>query len=179
MPISALGNFEAQRTAERGLTLVELLVVIAIMGFASGAVLLTVTTGRAPIVDAALKVERDIASMRDTAVASVSVFGLRTEEGGYGRYRGQAEGWVLFETYSLPHKIDMELVVGEDWSLTEHSEDVPFPEFDEEDEDKAVEPEIVFSPEGSVTPFTLTLRDGERAIVLSVDGFGKVSDADF
>lgn len=175
MPISAPGRTEA------GLTLVELLVVMLIVGMTAGIVIFAVPRGQSDLAKASLQVERDVASLREAAVAEVALYGVLTSTDGYALYRAAEGQWILIETREMPRSVTLEFKPEGGWELPEHRGEIILgilQPAEEETEDEG-EPDIVFGPEGSVTPFTVKLQDGRRDTTIRVGSFGElVEDED-
>lgn len=172
MPTSAPGKTEA------GLTLVELMVVLLIVGMTASVVVLARPRGQSPLVEAVEMVERDVLSMREVSLAEVASLGVVTGPDYYVRYRGVDGAWGDPVERVLPRGVVMKLAPREGWALPEHQESLPFtlrgaqaPAEDEDEE--AVKPDVVFGPDGTVTPFSLELSDGPDRVLISVGPFGR------
>ncbi|GGY52713.1 prepilin-type N-terminal cleavage/methylation domain-containing protein [Parvularcula lutaonensis] len=168
MPISAPGRTEA------GLTLVELLVVMLIIGMTAGIVIFAVPRGQSDLAKASLQVERDIAALREAAVAEVALYGVRTMPRGYVLYKAEEGAWSELAVRELPRSVDLELKPEGGWELEEHRGEIPLGIPPADDDDAPKEPEVVFGPEGSVTPFSVKLSDGRRDAEIRVGPFGEL-----
>ncbi|MEM1379668.1 MAG: prepilin-type N-terminal cleavage/methylation domain-containing protein [Pseudomonadota bacterium] len=171
-------TLEAGRTRARqaGLTLVELLVVLLIIGMTAGLAALAVPRGESDLSKAARFVERDITALRDRAVTEVALFGLNADGQVLTRFRGAAGAWQVAAQVGLPGDVDIDLAPVEGWALPEHETELVLgisPD-DPEAEEEPFRPLVVFGPEGSVTPFVVTLRDRRAAVIIRVGPFGRV-----
>jgi len=163
--------------SETGVTLVELLVVLLIIGLSVSMVVLAVPRGQSDLAKAATLVEREIAGLRDSSVATVSVFGLTVDGQRLDRFRAAEGAWQLAQQTDLPGRVIVELKPDETWDLPEHTEEISLGgvfEKPDEGEEETFRPEIVFAPEGSVTPFTIQLRDGRESVIIRVGPFGRI-----
>ncbi|NNU17109.1 prepilin-type N-terminal cleavage/methylation domain-containing protein [Parvularcula sp. ZS-1/3] len=172
MPTSAPGRTEA------GVTLVELLVVMLIIGMAAGMVLFAIPNEPSALGQISQQLERDVAALRDQAVAESAHYAVDISPEGYGIYRAEEGQWVLLAARAVPSVVGFELTSQEAFALPEHREDIllglPFTEEDE----GAFDPEIHFAPDGSVTPFAVKLGQGRLKTVISVDAFGRIVEVD-
>lgn len=167
MLISAPGKTEA------GLTLVELLVVLLIVGMTAGMVVFAIPRSQTGLASSSLQVERDVASLRDAAVSNVATYALKTVAGGYARYVARDGQWVLLDTTEFPDGVDFELAAEGGWQLPEHEETIliGLPPAEEEE---PFAPDVLFSADGSVTPFAVQLRQGRDEAVLHIGPFGRI-----
>lgn len=169
MQTSAPGRTEA------GLTLVELMIVLLIIGMVSGVVLFTIPGGQSDLSKATLQVERDVASLREAAVTDVATYALKSVVGGYARYKAQDGQWVLLDTTVFPKSVQFELAAEGGWDLPEHRETVQIG-IPPAEEEALFRPDILFSSDGSVTPFAARLRDGRLKTSVRVDAFGRIDE---
>ena len=158
---------------EAGLTLVELLVVMLIIGMAAGMVVFAIPRGQSDVAKSALQVERDVASLREAAVSNVDTYALKSVVGGYARYKAEDGQWALLDTTVFPKTVAFELAAEGGWYLPEHRETLQIGSPPEQ-EREVFRPNILFAPDGSVTPFTVHLRDGRLKTSIRVDTFGKI-----
>lgn len=162
---------------EAGVTLVELLVVLLIIGLSVSFVVFSVPRGQSDLAKATALVEREIAGLRDSAVSNVAIFGLTIEDRRLDRFLAGEGQWQLAQQTELPGRVSANVQSEEAWSLPEHEEEINLGGVFEEREREAEEafrPGIVFSPEGGVTPFSVTLRDRGDSITIRVGPFGRM-----
>ncbi|NRA30100.1 MAG: prepilin-type N-terminal cleavage/methylation domain-containing protein [Parvularculaceae bacterium] len=171
MPTSTTGRTEA------GVTLVELLVVLLIIGLSVSFVVFSVPRGQSDLAKATTLVEREIAGLRDSAVSNVAIFGLTIDGRRLDRFRAGEGEWLLAQQTELPGRVVVKVQSEEGWSLPEHEEEISLGgvfEQQEREGEGAFRPAIVFSPEGGVTPFSVTLRDRSDSVTIRVGPFGRM-----
>lgn len=170
------------RARLRGFTLIEILVVLVIVGLLAGAVSLVVGGNRERRL---LAQEAEVMMHRfnlvhDESVFAGKVFGFALDDEGRFEFRELDEEALRWKPVSLPG-------VGEgrfpDWAVVNLSnDDVAFllkKEADNAEKD-TYEPQIVFTPGGEYTPFTLSLAlpdtDTQEgySLTLSGDGYSAV-----
>jgi general secretion pathway protein H len=168
MPISAPGR------TERGLTLVELLVVLLIIGMTTGLTVLALPRSDSDLAAIAQRLERDIAALRDDAVAQGRFYGITAEPGRIRRVTARDGEWQVLDEQRLPPGFAVELRAEEGWQLPEHRDTLLFtPPQEETEEDSVKLPPIRFAPDGSVTPFSVTLRQGRAQAILRIGADGR------
>ncbi|MEM9838283.1 MAG: GspH/FimT family pseudopilin [Pseudomonadota bacterium] len=178
MPILVAGRTRRARFAnrQRGLTLVELLVVLLIVGMTAGLAAMSIPRGQSDVRQASALLERELAALRDQAVTEVAVLGLSSDGGTLTSFRGVDGAWVLTGELPMPGRAEVELVLDEGWQLPEHTDELILGISAEAEEgtQEAFRPQIIFSPEGSVTPFALRVREGRDRQMIRVGPFGTI-----
>ncbi|MEM1410476.1 MAG: prepilin-type N-terminal cleavage/methylation domain-containing protein [Pseudomonadota bacterium] len=172
MRISSTGRNEA------GLTLVELLVVLAIIGLSTALVVVAAPRKGSDLAVATRLVEREVAGLRDSAVSRSALFALAIDAARLDRFEAKDGAWTLIEQTTLPAAVGVTLETGVGWSLPEHEEEVRLGGVFQQTEEAAEEefrPPIVFTPEGSVTPFSVLLRQDQSSVIIRVGPFGRVT----
>lgn len=184
MPISAAGRTDP---GQRGVSLVELLVVLLVIGMAAGMVVLVMPRGEADIASAVRTAERAVAGARDRAVTEVTVLGVVAGDGRLSVFEAREGRWQRAGIRQMPGGVTVDLLPEEGWRLPEHPGELLLglapPRSEEAADgpgipDEPFAPDIVFSPEGSVTPFALRLHDGRREAVIRVGPFGTIRTDD-
>lgn len=178
MPTLAAGRTDAPSAAngQAGLTLVELLVVLFIFAMTAGLAAMAIPRDQSDVSRASAMLEREIAALRDTAVTEVAVIGLTANGDTFTSFRGVDGVWVLAGEMRMPGRAEVELVPEEGWVLPEHTDEIilGITEEPEGNVEEAFRPQIVFAPEGSVTPFSLRVREGRDRVTLRVGPFGRI-----
>jgi general secretion pathway protein H len=165
---------------ERGLTLVELLVVMLIIGFTAGMVMLAAPRGETGLSEAMRAAERQIAALRDEAVYGGKLLAIRNGEAGFDVLEARGGEWQVRERVILPPSVSASLAPDSTWRLPEHPEEILFgrPLGEDEEEEEAEAPDMVFAPSGEVTPARLELTTAGGEMVLRIDSFGKITRED-
>lgn len=166
-------------TDQRGLTLIELLVVLAIMGVMAGLVVLSVPPRAGPAERAADAFAASLPRYPDAALAQGATMGLALREGAepaliLSRYDG--ERWR--DQASLPLPEGVEATLAPQGELLPADPEprgtlIVYRPAGEKEEDRAPAPPILMGPTGEVTPFALTLTDGEEDWVVALDASGR------
>ncbi len=168
----------------RGFTLLEILLVVALIGLAASAVMLSV--GRSgPEQDVQTEAERFVALfqlVQEESEMSGDELGLRVEENRYLWVKRDGEQkWQPLDD----DRFLVERQLDEGMLLALELEDLPFvdddrltekgglfedkPLFEEQEEEQQFEPQLLISPGGDTTPFSLTFSHVDVADNWRVD----------
>jgi general secretion pathway protein H len=189
MPTSAIGPKSKEliddatnsRTASRGFTLIEVMVVLVIIAVMAGLLVLSFKDNPAQRLR---REANDLAALlnaaADEAVLHSIELGLAIDNEGYRfvYFDGEKKQWLaMTEKVLAPHKFADALTVAVALD-GEHIDEQALQRIhalSERSEDTALRPTLLLLSSGEVTPFTLTLSNGdELKVVVSGDGFNPI-----
>jgi general secretion pathway protein H len=164
------------RARQRGVSLVELLIVLSILAMVAGVVIINAPPGRSGTREAADRFAARLDFAAQEAITKGVLIGMTLEEEGYAFFSYNRGEWEVLENKH---------VTGEDFAsdfavtieLKQAAKKNESAEQKRESE-VAIRPDILFTPTGETTSFSVKFHDRQGAFNITLDDVGRVEVTD-
>lgn len=165
-------SIDSARKTQRGVSLVELLIVLSIIAMVAGVVIINAPPARSELRDDADRIAAQLDFAVQEAITSGALIGILLEETGYSFYLYRRGEWR--ETGSR-HLAGARF--GSDYAVSINLEQQAKRNelvSGREEPEGEIHPQVIFSPTGETTAFSIGLQDRQGAFLVSLNASGKV-----
>ncbi|GJL90721.1 MAG: hypothetical protein DHS20C04_03800 [Hyphococcus sp.] len=173
MKISIDKSRACQRCRQRGVSLVELLIVLSIVAMVAGVVIINAPPARSDLRQDADSFAARLDFAAQDAITRGVLIGMTLSEGGYefytynrGEWREREDQHVAGEAFSSDYTVKI--------NKTQTAERNEITETKRESE-AGVHPDVLFSPTGETTEFSVSFKDRRDTFSVTLDNAGHVA----